>query len=65
MGKLEAEEALQAEKKAAEIPVKETVKEENDIDPVEKLRTLKKLLDDGVITEEEYNEKRAKYINYL
>ena len=34
-------------------------------DPVEQLRKLKELFDDGVITEEEYEEKRKKYVDRL
>lgn len=34
-------------------------------DPSEQLRKLKKLLDDGVITTEEYEEKRKKYVDKL
>ena len=32
---------------------------------IQKLRTLKQLLDEGAITEEEYNEKKQKYIDLL
>ena len=32
---------------------------------VQKLRTLKKLYEDGAITEEEYNAKKKKYIDLL
>ena len=37
----------------------------SDVDPVVKLRELKKLLDDGVISQDEYELKRKKYIDKL
>ena len=37
----------------------------NAADAVQKLRTLKELLDQGIISEEEYNEKKKKYIELL
>lgn len=45
------------------MPIKEAPKKE--ASPEEKLKKLKSLYDDGVITEEEYNEKRKKYIELL
>ena len=38
---------------------------ENNEDPVESLVKLKKLLDNGIITQEEYEEKRKKYVDKL
>lgn len=38
---------------------------ENSTNAAQKLRTLKELHDKGVITEEEYNEKKKKYIDLL
>ena len=43
---------------------KETYKP-NNVNPMEELRKLKSLFDDGIITKEEYEEKRKKYIDKL
>ena len=48
-----------------EEPVKEPVKKEENSSAVKKLKELKSLLDEGVITEEEYKAKRQKYVDLL
>lgn len=41
------------------------VEPKTEVDPMAELKRLKELLDAGIITEEEYNEKRQKYIDRL